>query len=124
MFFFKVHAKKFSFSGLVCQLRTRCTILASTNPKGKYDPEEPLSVNVGIASPLLSRFDLVYLLLDSKNPSWDKKVSTYILKNEDPMKEMMKGSAASESLWSFSKMQSYFCYCKQFNPKIGSAASR
>jgi hypothetical protein len=47
-----------------------------------------------------------------------------ILTGKDPMKEMMKGSVASESLWSFSKMQSYFCYCKQFNPKIGSAASR
>ncbi|CAK1579457.1 unnamed protein product [Parnassius mnemosyne] len=87
-------------AGIVCKLNTRCAVIAACNPKGHYQTDEPLSSNVSLGTPLLSRFDLIFILLDSKNSSWDNLVSSYIL---------FGGSKAIESKtrWSIEKLQMY-----------------
>ncbi|XP_064399703.1 DNA helicase MCM9-like isoform X2 [Halichondria panicea] len=104
-------------AGLVCKLKTKCTILAATNPKGHYDPEQSVSVNVALASPLLSRFDLVLILLDAHNTEWDKVVSTFILHGKSL-------STESAEIWSIEKMRSYFSYVKSLKPVMTQNANK
>mgnify|MGYP002402369725 CR=1 FL=1 len=86
----------------MCKLNTRTTVLAATNPKGKYDPEQALTINIAVASPLLSRFDLVMVLLDTQNAEWDKIVSSFILGLQNhPVLENPIASAQ----WSLDKLQ-------------------
>jgi MCM P-loop domain len=51
-------------AGLVATLRARTSVIAAMNPPGRYDASRPLDVNTGLSSPLLSRFDIVLLVLD------------------------------------------------------------
>ncbi|XP_070782440.1 DNA helicase MCM9 [Enoplosus armatus] len=102
-------------AGMVCKLNTRTTILAATNPKGQYDPSEPLSVNVALASPLLSRFDLVLVLLDTRNAEWDRVISSFILEDRGL-------PAESSSLWSMEKMKAYFSAIRRLQPQVSAEA--
>ncbi|ESO91569.1 hypothetical protein LOTGIDRAFT_121966, partial [Lottia gigantea] len=104
-------------AGLVCKLNTKTTILAATNPKGQYDPEQSICVNVALASPLLSRFDLVLVLLDSQNEDWDRMVSSYILENKSI-------GVNTKHLWSMEKMQAYLALIKTVVPKLTEGATR
>lgn len=103
---------------MVCKLNTRCSIIAATNAKGgHYDSNLNISVNSGLASPLLSRFDLILVLIDSKNKSWDQIVSRHILHgNSDPKDDM--------NLWSFEMMKSYFSLIKNLRPTLTQEANQ
>lgn len=103
---------------MVCKLNTRCSIIAATNAKGgHYDSNLNLSVNAGLASPLLSRFDLILVLIDSKNKSWDQIVSRHILHgNSDPKDDT--------NLWSFDMMKSYFSLIKNLRPTLTPEANQ
>lgn len=83
----------------MCKLSTRCTVLAAMNPKTGLDLTQPFGMNVNIASPLLSRFDLVLHLKDSVDSEWDKMVTNYILNGEEDIYK------ASTNIWNIEMLQ-------------------
>ncbi|XP_045817731.1 probable DNA helicase MCM9 [Trifolium pratense] len=104
-------------AGLVTTLSTKTTVFGATNPKGHYDPDQPLSVNTTLSGPLLSRFDIVLVLLDTKNPEWDAVVSSHILSEAEPDRTSNDEDLAN--IWPLSTLKRYIHYLKEkFRPVL------
>ncbi|KAK7302544.1 hypothetical protein RJT34_13436 [Clitoria ternatea] len=102
-------------AGLVTTLSTRTTVFGATNPKGHYDPDQPLSVNTTLSGPLLSRFDIVLVLLDTKNPEWDAVVSSHILSEAEL--DRANNDEDLANIWPLSTLKRYIHYVKEnFRP--------
>lgn len=67
-------------AGIVAKLYTRCSLLAGANPKlGRFDLCQGLATQFDIAPTLLSRFDLIYPVIDTPEPKRDSDIADYIL---------------------------------------------
>ncbi len=55
-------------AGVLRSLEARTTVMAASNPVGgSYNVKKSFSENVRISSPLLSRFDVIFIMLDKGN---------------------------------------------------------
>jgi DNA helicase MCM8 len=67
-------------AGVVASLPARCSVIAAANPKhGSYNMSQTVSENINMAKPILSRFDLVFILRDHVDPNLDRMVSSTIM---------------------------------------------
>lgn len=67
-------------AGIICSLNARTAILAAANPiKSKYDPSMSVVENVKMPPTLLSRFDLIYLVLDKQSEAADRRLANHIV---------------------------------------------
>jgi DNA replication licensing factor MCM3 len=71
-----------SKAGIHVSLNARCSVLAAANPiYGEYLINRPPNYNIGMPDSLLSRFDLIFLVLDMKNPDMDRKIAKKVTAN-------------------------------------------
>ena len=67
-------------AGIICTLNARTSILAAANPiGGRYDRSKTLKQNINITAPLMSRFDLIYLILDKPTKESDLELATHLV---------------------------------------------
>uniref|UniRef100_A0A6G1SC75 DNA replication licensing factor MCM4 n=1 Tax=Aceria tosichella TaxID=561515 RepID=A0A6G1SC75_9ACAR len=67
-------------AGIVCQLNARTSILAAANPvSSAWDKNKNVIDNIKLPDTLLSRFDLIFLLLDPNNEAYDSRLARHLI---------------------------------------------
>lgn len=67
-------------AGIIATLHARTSVLASANPtESRYNPSRSVVDNIQLPPTLLSRFDLIYLILDSPNVDQDRRLAQHLV---------------------------------------------
>ncbi len=110
-------------AGIVAKFRTKTAILAAANPKyGRFDQTKNLADQFDVPPTLLSRFDLIFPIVDILDEEKDSKLAEYILSTH-----MGRGNVGEQDENIFDKelLRKYIAYARRkVSPKLTPAASQ
>ncbi|KAM9720151.1 DNA replication licensing factor MCM6 [Menidia menidia] len=102
-------------AGVKATLNARTSILAAANPvNGRYDRSKSLKQNVNLSAPIMSRFDLFFILVDDCNEVTDYAIARRIVDLHSRVEESV------DRLYSLDEIRRYLLFARQFKPKISS----
>ena len=68
-------------AGIMATLNSRCSVLAAANPKfGRFDSYKILAEQIDLPAPIISRFDLIFVIEDKPSREGDAELADHILK--------------------------------------------
>lgn len=103
--------------GIVATLNARTSILSAANPMyGKYDPFKNITENVNLPIPLLTRFDLIFVIRDTPEKEKDSRVASHILEIHRDADRAAQPAIDTELL------SKYLAYARQTEPALSNEA--
>uniref|UniRef100_A0A4W5KXY9 DNA replication licensing factor MCM6 n=1 Tax=Hucho hucho TaxID=62062 RepID=A0A4W5KXY9_9TELE len=100
-------------AGVKATLNARTSILAAANPVGgRYDRSKSLKQNVNLSAPIMSRFDLFFILVDDCNEVTDYAIARRIVDLHSRIENSV------DRLYSLDEIRRYLLFARQFKPKV------
>lgn len=98
-------------AGIHTTLNARASILAAANPiGGRYDPKMTLRQNLKFSAPIMSRFDVFFVIRDEPKESVDRKLAEHIVNVHMNRDEAVEPDLTTEQL------QRYIQFARMFRP--------
>ncbi|GBP40155.1 DNA replication licensing factor Mcm6 [Eumeta japonica] len=106
-------------AGVRATLNARTSILAAANPiGGRYDRAKSLQQNVALSAPIMSRFDLFFILIDESSEMVDYAIARKIVDLHCNKEETY------DSVYSREDLLTYIAFARSFKPIITEDAAK
>ena len=100
-------------AGIQATLNARTSILAAANPVGgRYNRKTTLRANINMSAPIMSRFDLFFVILDECNETVDRHLAEHIVNIHRLRDDAVTPEFTTEQL------QRYIRFAKTFKPEF------
>lgn len=100
-------------AGVKATLNARTSILAAANPVGgRYDRTKSLKQNIQMSAPIMSRFDLFFILVDDCNEVTDYAIARRIVDLHTKAEESV------ERVYEPEDISRYISFARLFKPKV------
>ncbi len=100
-------------AGVYATLNARTSILAAANPLfGRYDKSKALKNNINISAPIMSRFDLFFIICDETDNLTDQNLGRFIVDLH------RKRHNAIVAKYSYETIKKYITVAKKIKPKV------
>ncbi|ETE68700.1 DNA replication licensing factor mcm4, partial [Ophiophagus hannah] len=108
-------------AGIICQLNARTSILAAANPiESQWNPKKTTIENIQLPHTLLSRFDLIFLMLDPRDETYDRRLAHHLVSLYYQTEEQVE-----EEYMDMAVLRDYIAYARNYiNPKLSEEASQ
>ena len=98
-------------AGIQATLNARTSILAAANPVGgRYNRKTTLRTNINMSAPIMSRFDLFFVILDDCNEQTDRRLADHIVSIHQLRDDAIEPEFSTEQL------QRYIRFASTFRP--------